>query len=157
MKKFISLVMILMISLMSCSPAEVDVIDSSTGSTICNHQWKNATCTEPVTCVLCGETAGDAIGHQWANATYTTPKTCVICGKTEGSVAVRKCLLCDHEVSRSNTLYCTTHDCGEGSCPCPAKHVNCSWGYYCELHSCHYPGCLSFPRGSGNYCGAHGG
>ena len=36
----------------------------------CAHKWKEATCTEPKTCVYCG--------------TINYPKTCVRCGKTEG-------------------------------------------------------------------------
>lgn len=76
----------------------------------CTHEWENATCEEPVTCKLCGETAGvsighrwkaadcthpktceacllmdgDPLGHTWKDATCTEAKTCTICGKTEG-------------------------------------------------------------------------
>lgn len=135
----------------------------------CEHKWEDASCEDPVTCVLCGETAGNPIGHIWVDATYTSPKTCSICGKTEGSVLAkpedeptkpteRKCLLCDSKVSRSNTLYCSTHDCGNGNCPYPAKNVRgCEWGSLCEFHSCRYPDCTSIPTGGTNYCGAHGG
>lgn len=51
----------------------------------CEHEWKNATCTEPVTCSKCGVTAGDALGHKWIEANCTTPKTCSACDATEGS------------------------------------------------------------------------
>lgn len=27
----------------------------------CDHEWENATCTEPATCSICGETAGDPL------------------------------------------------------------------------------------------------
>ena len=30
----------------------------------CYHNWKDATCTAPVTCSFCGFTKGDALGHQ---------------------------------------------------------------------------------------------
>ena len=48
------------------------------------HTWKGATCTEPKTCEVCGETEGEALGHEWQDATCTEPKTCIACGETEG-------------------------------------------------------------------------
>ena len=29
------------------------------------HQWQDATCTEPKTCSVCGKTEGEALGHDW--------------------------------------------------------------------------------------------
>lgn len=29
----------------------------------CAHKWKEATCTEPKTCVYCGMTEGEPLGH----------------------------------------------------------------------------------------------
>ena len=51
------------------------------------HIWQEATCTEPKTCSVCGETEGDALGHSWIDATCTEPKTCSVCGETEGEAA----------------------------------------------------------------------
>ena len=48
------------------------------------HDWKEATCTEPKTCALCGEKEGAALGHDWEEATCTKPKTCKRCKITEG-------------------------------------------------------------------------
>ncbi|MDO5434865.1 MAG: hypothetical protein Q4G19_00685 [Clostridia bacterium] len=48
------------------------------------HQWKEATCTAPQTCLDCGETKGDPAPHIWADATCTAPKTCGVCGAVEG-------------------------------------------------------------------------
>lgn len=48
------------------------------------HNWKAATCEEPEICTRCGETRGNAKGHTWKDATCTAPKTCSVCGKTEG-------------------------------------------------------------------------
>lgn len=48
------------------------------------HEWQEATCTEPKTCTVGGETKGDALGHTWVEATCTKPKTCNVCGETEG-------------------------------------------------------------------------
>lgn len=48
------------------------------------HEWVEATCTEPKHCTKCDETEGEALGHSWEDATCTKPKTCSICGETEG-------------------------------------------------------------------------
>lgn len=48
------------------------------------HSWLDATCTNPRTCEICGETEGESLGHVWIDATYTAPSTCEICGETEG-------------------------------------------------------------------------
>lgn len=48
------------------------------------HQWKEATCTTPQTCLDCGETKGEALPHTWVEATCTTPKACTVCGAVEG-------------------------------------------------------------------------
>lgn len=50
------------------------------------HEWADATCTEPKTCTKCGETEGEALGHEWEDATCTTKKTCSVCGETEGEL-----------------------------------------------------------------------
>lgn len=49
-----------------------------------NHEWQEATCTTPKTCLTGGETEGEALGHTWVEATCTEPKTCSVCGETEG-------------------------------------------------------------------------
>ena len=51
------------------------------------HEWIDATCTEPKTCKTCGATEGDPAGHKWKEATCTEPKTCTVCGATEGDLA----------------------------------------------------------------------
>lgn len=50
----------------------------------CSHEWQDATCTEPKTCVKCERTQGEALGHEWIEASCAEPKTCSRCGKTEG-------------------------------------------------------------------------
>ena len=50
-----------------------------------SHIWADATCTEPKTCSVCGETSGNALGHKWSDATCTDPKTCSVCGETSGN------------------------------------------------------------------------
>ncbi len=160
---------------------------SGCGSAACDHQWRDASCKDPVTCILCGETAGNPLGHHWVDAncttpktcdicgategeplghswkdaTYEAPKTCTVCGTTEGSAltrpTTRTCAICGEILEDSQILYCSTHGCAMGGCSYQAKHVNCTWGQFCEFHSCHYPGCVSTPIGGTNFCGAHGG
>ncbi len=48
------------------------------------HKWEKATCTEPKTCSVCRETEGKPKGHKWEEATCTEPKTCSVCGETKG-------------------------------------------------------------------------
>ena len=48
------------------------------------HDWQEATCTSPRTCLTGGETEGDVLGHTWVDATCTEPKHCSVCGETEG-------------------------------------------------------------------------
>ncbi len=57
---------------------------SSETETVHIHEFSEATCTEPSTCTLCGETNGDALGHTWQEATCKLPKTCTVCEVTEG-------------------------------------------------------------------------
>lgn len=50
----------------------------------CKHEWKEATCTEPSICSLCGKEEGEPRGHSWLDPTCEDPKTCRRCGKTKG-------------------------------------------------------------------------
>ena len=56
----------------------------------CKHEWKDATCTAPKTCDLCGETEGEMLAHTWVDATCETPKTCSVCNATEGDALGHK-------------------------------------------------------------------
>lgn len=51
---------------------------------ICQHEYNDATCSQPKTCKHCGKTEGKATGHRWTAATCEAPKTCTACGATEG-------------------------------------------------------------------------
>lgn len=48
------------------------------------HNWSDATCTQPQTCLICGATQGEPLGHDWVDATCTEPKICSRCGEQEG-------------------------------------------------------------------------
>lgn len=49
-----------------------------------HHDWQEETCTEAQKCSICGSTRGEPLGHWWEEATYEKPKTCKRCGETEG-------------------------------------------------------------------------
>lgn len=51
----------------------------------CEHEWEEATCTEPKTCKLCGETEGEALGHDFSKATFFKAGKCSRCDETEPS------------------------------------------------------------------------
>ncbi len=46
------------------------------------HIWNPATCTEPETCKICGDTRGMPLGHSTRAATCTEPEICNRCGLT---------------------------------------------------------------------------
>lgn len=68
----------------TCTEPKTCMICGATEGEAAGHQWKEATCTAPKTCTVCGETEGEALGHDWIEATITAPKTCSRCGETEG-------------------------------------------------------------------------
>ena len=70
-------------------PKTCSVCGETTGNAL-GHKWSNATCTDPKTCSVCGETSGNDLGHKWSDATCTDPKTCSVCGATTGSALGHK-------------------------------------------------------------------
>lgn len=52
-----------------------------------SHEWAEATCAAPKTCVKCEKTEGGPLPHTWLDATCTAPKTCEVCGTTDGEPA----------------------------------------------------------------------
>jgi len=49
-----------------------------------NHEWVEATCTEPQTCSTCGETEGNPLGHDYQGSTCTSLGACIRCGESGG-------------------------------------------------------------------------
>jgi hypothetical protein len=62
----------------------------------CGHDWADATCTEPKTCLICGETEGDVLGHSFTNYVYNNDATC-----TEDGTETAKCDRCDATDTRT--------------------------------------------------------
>ena len=52
-----------------------------TVTVLCVHDWTDATCTEPKTCSICGETEGEALGHSWSEGSCTEDRVCTVCGE----------------------------------------------------------------------------
>lgn len=48
------------------------------------HNWIDATCTEPKTCSSCNKTEGDPLGHNYQGASCTFRGTCTRCGEIGG-------------------------------------------------------------------------
>lgn len=44
-----------------------------------DHDWQDATCTEPKTCSVCGATEGTKLGHDWENDPQSTDSICTRC------------------------------------------------------------------------------
>lgn len=89
------------------------------------HEWKEANCTTPKTCVTCGETEGSAKGHNWKAATCTVAKTCLTCRETEGEAnghdygeatctKPKACKICGRTTGSSNG-----HDYADATCKTP--------------------------------------
>lgn len=54
--------------------------EEQSGTGECEHEWQDATCTEPKTCAKCGATEGVPNGHKWIDPTCTQAGKCEICG-----------------------------------------------------------------------------
>ena len=59
------------------------------------HSWTDATCTDPKTCSVCGETEGEALGHAAYTYSYDSTNklhkfTCTLCGETVTKTAEAK-------------------------------------------------------------------
>lgn len=99
-------------------------------SLLCPHEWEDATCTQPSTCLFCSETIGSALGHtsdQWETVKEPTCSeegqrvaACTRCGErltqpisktahTAGEWVVTK--EATESQAGSKTLYCSV--CGQ--------------------------------------------
>ena len=91
------------------------------------HNFKEVSCTEPLTCILCGATEGLAVGHAFEEATCKKPMTCRKCGATEGEVLAHDykdgvCAVCGERKESEGLSFTLSEDgesytvTGMGSC-----------------------------------------
>ncbi len=81
------LIIIITVCLICSSCVNSELKNTEDETSICTHQWKDADCTNPQTCLLCGETEGEESGHKWDDANCVKPETCSVCGATQGSTS----------------------------------------------------------------------
>ena len=97
----------------------------------CKHEWREATCTEPKTCTICGETEEEPLGHDWTKVTCISPRTCMRCGETQGEALghdwqkatctePRRCERCGETDGKA-----LGHDWNEATCTDPKICVRC--------------------------------
>lgn len=71
--------------LLWCVLAVIAVVIAYFALNICiSHEWQDATCVAPRTCIKCERTEGEVLGHKWQDANCITAKKCSVCGETEG-------------------------------------------------------------------------
>ncbi len=68
----------------SCTEPETCELCGETRGASLDHLWRSADCSAPETCARCGETRGEPLDHDWKPADCTTPETCARCGQTQG-------------------------------------------------------------------------
>lgn len=81
-----------------------------------SHDWQEATCTTPKTCLTGGETEGEPLGHTWIDATCSELKHCSICGETEGEALEHTWV----EVTCAEAKHCSICGVTEGE---PLEHT----------------------------------
>ena len=114
MKKVLSLIAILCMSLVFF--VGCDFLSQFT-KTPCEHNWVDATCTEPKTCSECGETDGEPNGHTeetiagkaatCTEAGLTEGKKCTVCGETTVQQTVIAALGHTEEIIAGTAATCT--------------------------------------------------
>ena len=96
-----------------CGETETTSID------VLGHDWKDATCTEPKTCVTCKKTEGSAKGHTGGTSTCESKAQCSVCSKEYGYLAAHIPTVDDGDCTTSIT--CSV--CGEITTPANASHI----------------------------------
>lgn len=68
----------------ACTDPRTCIVGNETEGEPLGHVWLEATCKAPRTCEVCGETTGEPVAHTWEEADCATPRTCAVCGETDG-------------------------------------------------------------------------
>lgn len=98
---------------------------------VCFHEWQDANCTKPITCIKCEKTQGEPLGHKWIDATCTEAEYCSECGEKRNEakghtlkkaelkyenyvkgvlVYTKKCAVCDCEIENFEKNMTTLHN-----------------------------------------------
>lgn len=77
-------VVILLLLITACAAYLRGIYDAVIYGDICQHEWRDATCTAPKTCELCGEIEGEPLAHDWLEATCTMMQRCAVCQQVKG-------------------------------------------------------------------------
>ena len=98
---------------------------------ICFHEWQDATCTSPKTCIKCSQTSGEKLEHSWSAATCEMPEMCSVCGEIRAEAMGHDWTKADCE----NPKICNTckktdgqalgHDWAAATCDTPKTCKNC--------------------------------
>ncbi|MBQ7768945.1 MAG: hypothetical protein IJ403_08705, partial [Oscillospiraceae bacterium] len=104
--------------------AKVEITDATVAA---DHNWIDATCTEPKTCATCGITEGAALGHVLVVIPSREP-TCSEVGLTEG----KKCMYCDKIVVAQAEIKKLEHT----PVTVPGKEPTCAEPGYTEGEKC---------------------
>ena len=100
MKKVLSLIAILCMAVLFVVGCDLIPKPNKT----CEHNWTEATCTEPKTCSECGETDGEANGHT-EEVIAGAAATCTEAGLTDG----KKCTVCGVTTLEQTTIAALGH------------------------------------------------
>ena len=83
------------------------------------HEWKEADCTTPKTCTVCGETEGEALGHEASEWKIETEASCTREGKR-----YKECTRCGEKIEEE-TIAKTEHEWEEATTERPKTCRNC--------------------------------
>lgn len=86
---------------------------------VCDHNWKDSTCTLPKTCINCGLTEGEPLGHDY-KMTNTKEATC-----TEVGTKTYTCTKCGTVYTEN--ISANGHKWQDASCTEPKKCTTCGF------------------------------
>ena len=83
------------------------------------HEWKEADCTTPKTCTICGQTEGEALGHEISEWKIETEASCTREGKR-----YKECTRCGEKIEEE-TIAKKEHEWKEADCTTPKTCTIC--------------------------------